>query len=121
MNCNNNAEYAQTFTGCIYTCEALTTLRLADDDVTENGDNHQRVCRNLSKCKFTVNLYLILDRYIRQITMARVKHIKAYIWQKKSPKTQVPAKQETMLNLKLESKFHRSLKRNVLISFISLE
>jgi hypothetical protein len=31
-------------------------LRLADDDVTENGDNHQRVCRNLSKCKFTVNL-----------------------------------------------------------------
>lgn len=63
MNCNNNAEYAQTFTGCIYTCEALTTLRLADDDVTENGDNHQRVCRNLSKCKCTVNLYLILDLY----------------------------------------------------------
>ncbi len=58
---------------------ALTTLRLADDDVTENGDNHQRICRNLSKCKFTVNLYLILDLYIRQITMARVKHINAYI------------------------------------------
>lgn len=32
----------------IFTREALTTLRLADDDVTENGDNHQRICRNLS-------------------------------------------------------------------------
>jgi hypothetical protein len=43
--------------------------------------------------------------------MARVKHINAYIWQKKSPKTQVPAKQETMLNLKFESKFHLCVRR----------
>ena len=34
--------------------------------------------------------------------MARVKHMNAYILQKKSPKTHVPEKQEMMLNLKYE-------------------
>ena len=44
-----------------YIFKALTTLRLADDDVTENGDNHQRIGGNLSGCKvmliYRLNLY----------------------------------------------------------------
>jgi len=51
--------------------------------------------------------------------MARVKHMNAYILQKKSPKTQVPEKQEIMLNLKSYRNFAFEMECSDFNSYLS--